>query len=112
MDRLNQYRPLIERLLGEQLEFVADDKQVDTVSIVDKTRENYLLVEIGWQHPRRIYNVVFHVRLKEGKIWVEQDWTREGIAHELISAGVPAELIVYGYQSPEIRPYIHPELSH
>ncbi len=64
------------------------------------------LIEIGWQHPRRVYNVVFHIRLKDDKIWVEQDWTRKGIGHQLTEAGIPAEFIELGYQPPEMRPYV------
>jgi hypothetical protein len=68
-----------------------------------------LLLEIGWQHPRRVSNIVFYLRLKGGKIWIEEDWTREGIGHQLVSAGVPPQLIEFGYQPPKIRPYM--ELS-
>ncbi len=108
MDQLKQFRPIIERLLAEHLEFAAGDDQIECIPIIDREGSNYLLLELGWQAPRRIYNVVFHVRLHEGKIWVEQDWTREGIAVRLMEAGVPEELIAYGYQEPDIRPYLSP----
>ena len=103
MDQLTSYRSIIERILGEYLEFMDNDDQVEIVSIVDKEGENFLLLEIGWQYPRRIYNVVFHVRLKQGKIFIEQDWTREGITSQLISTGVPADKIEWRYQPPEMR---------
>jgi hypothetical protein len=51
-------------------------------------------------------NVVFHVRLKDDKIWIEQDWTREGIGQQLVEAGVPAKFIELGYQPPEMRLYV------
>ncbi len=103
MDKLTSYRPIIERILNEYLEFMADDEQVEVVSLIDKKEENYLLLEMGWQYPRRIYNVIFHIRLKQGKIWVEQDWTREGIAHQLVATGVPVDVIEFSYQPPEMR---------
>ena len=110
MDSLTSYRSAIEHILGEYLEFMADD-QVEVISLIDKKEENYLLLEMGWQYPRRIYNIIFHVRLKEGKIRVEQDWTRQGIAHQLIAAGVPANAIELSYQSPEIRQAAHLQMA-
>ena len=103
MDQLTPYRHIIERLLGEYLEFMADDEQIDVFSVIDKKEENYLLIETGWQHPRRIYNIIFHLRLKQGKIRVEQDWTREGIARRLVAAGIPVDAIELTYQPPEMR---------
>lgn len=103
MDRLEPYRSVVRRLLGEHLEYGQKDTQVETVGIFDDSGGNYLLIEVDWQHPRRIYSVVIHVHLKEEKIWIEQDWTEKGIAQELIEAGVPKEVIKLGFQPPESR---------
>ena len=45
-----------------------------------------------------------HVRLKEGKVWVEEDMTEEGIANYWVKAGVPKEDIVLAFQHPSMRP--------
>ena len=42
-------------------------------------------------------------RLKDGKISVEEDWTKEGIANELMRAGVPASDIVLSFNPPDLR---------
>ncbi len=44
MDQVNQYRLIIERILGDHLEFLADDKEVEAVRVVDEHSENYLLI--------------------------------------------------------------------
>ena len=49
---------------------------------------------------------MFHVRLKDGKVWIEQDWTEHGVARELLEAGVPPEAIELSFQPPEMRPHI------
>jgi len=41
--------------------------------------------------------------LRGDKIWIEQDWTEDGIATELMKAGVPPEDIVLAFQEPEVR---------
>ncbi len=104
---LGNYRRIIERILAEYIENAPEEAQIETIVINDKEGGNYLLMEIGWQPPRRVYHVLFHLRLKEdGKIWVEQDWTETGVARDLLRAGVPAEAIELGFQPPGMRPYI------
>ncbi|MFM6201853.1 MAG: element excision factor XisI family protein, partial [Dolichospermum sp.] len=39
------------------------------------------------------------------KIWIQYDDTEEGIANDLIAAGVPKEDIVLGFRHPRIRPF-------
>lgn len=106
MERIEYLRSVIKRIIGEQLEATPDEPSVDTLAIQDDESGNYLLVEVGWQSPRRIYNVIFHLHLKEGKIWVEQDWTEDGIANHLLTAGIQPEEIELGFQSPTMRAYI------
>jgi hypothetical protein len=46
-----------------------------------------------------------YVRVKDGKIWIEQDLTEEGIGNALLQAGVPKEDIVAAFHDPELRQY-------
>ena len=105
MDRIENYRQIIKRVLGEHLEDNPSDEHIETLGICDDAGGHYILLEVGWQKPRRVHQVVFHVRLKDGKIWIEQDWTEGGVARELLTAGVSPEAIELGFQSPEMRPY-------
>ena len=68
MDNLEQYRQIIRRIVCDHLELGTPDDKVETLSIYDEPNGHYMLVEIGWQYPRRIYNIVFHVRLKDGRL--------------------------------------------
>jgi hypothetical protein len=45
------------------------------------------------------------VRLCHGKFWIEDDMTEEGIATDLLQAGVPKEDIVLAFQPPEARQF-------
>ena len=38
-----------------------------------------------------------HVELRDGKFWVQQDGTQDGIAMDLVNAGVPKERIVLAF---------------
>jgi hypothetical protein len=44
-----------------------------------------------------------YVRIKNDKIYIEEDWTEEGIATELLREGVPKEDIVLAFHDPETR---------
>ena len=46
-----------------------------------------------------------YVHLKNNKIYIEEDWTEEGIANKLIREGVPKEEIVLAFYSPEHRKF-------
>ncbi len=50
-----------------------------------------------------MHGITLHLRFND-KIWIEQDWTENGIATELLEAGVPNEDIVLGFRHPERRP--------
>ena len=63
-----------------------------------------MLMRVGWRGETRVRRSVFYLRLKDGKIWIEEDWTSEGVATELVAAGVPPEAIVLAFKPPELRP--------
>jgi hypothetical protein len=51
----------------------------------------------------RINGITTYVRIRDSKFWIEEDWTEEGIANELINAGVPKEDIVLAFHNPKMR---------
>ena len=46
-----------------------------------------------------------YVRIRDGKFWIEEDWTEDGIATDLVRAGVPKEDIVLAFHEPKLRQY-------
>jgi XisI protein len=55
---------------------------------------------VGWSKDGRIHGCLIH-----GKVWVQRDGTEDGIANELVEAGIPKEDIVLGFHEPDVRPY-------
>ncbi|MEW5988547.1 MAG: XisI protein [Chloroflexota bacterium] len=108
MDKLTTYQQLIKRLLGEIADLVnrqAKSSDEEMVCVFDDERGHYMLITAGWTKKERLRYTTLYVRLRNGKIWIEEDWTEEGIATDLVRAGVPKEDIVLGFQPPEMRPY-------
>lgn len=73
--------------------------------IFDDEHKQYIVRSVGWQKNKRILITILHVALRNGKIWIEEDWTAEGIATYFLAHGVPNDQIVLGFQAPTMRPY-------
>ena len=58
---------------------------------------------MGWEGKKKIRNIQVHIRIKNNKIYIEEDWTEEGIANELLREDVPKEDIVLAFHDPETR---------
>jgi hypothetical protein len=105
MDKTAQYRELIKTLLTKYAELLSRHPEpgVETFLIFDEEREHYLWLQAGWAKHRRVYGITLHMRLDKEKIWIEQDWTEDGIATELLAAGVPQDDIVLAFYQPAVR---------
>ncbi|MGE0131937.1 MAG: XisI protein [Blastocatellales bacterium] len=107
MEKVSRYREVIKRLMQEKARFYTGgpDDGVESVMLMDEERGHYGLMQFGWENGKRVKFITLYVRLKDGKFWIEQDLTEEGIATELLREGVPKEDIVLAFHAPEMRPY-------
>ncbi|MCA9963343.1 MAG: XisI protein [Anaerolineales bacterium] len=106
MEKIEQYRKFVQEILAEYTQQVAGSEPIETQLIFDPVRDHYQVVDIGWEDDfQRTYGVIVHVDIKDGKIWVQRDFTEPGIATELVERGVPPSDIVLGFQAPFKRPF-------
>jgi hypothetical protein len=103
MDRLTEYRSIVKRILAQHAERIPSIGQVESASIFDDQSGNYALLDMGWDPTGRVHAVVIHLRLDRSKVWIEADNTEEGVADELVAAGVPPQDIVLAFYRPERR---------
>jgi hypothetical protein len=103
MDKLNQYRDIICRLIEEYASFKPANGQIETEAIKDRDRDHYEVLHVGWDGVRRVHGSVIHVDIHNGKIWIQYDGTNRPIAEELLSAGVPREDIILAFHPAELR---------
>lgn len=105
MDKLKDYQNMIKSILieYEKISSQVPDPDIDEVLIFDDDRSQYLWFNIGWKNEKRIKAISVYIRIKNNKIWIEEDWTEEGIAVELLRNGVPKDDIVLGFHDPETR---------
>jgi hypothetical protein len=107
MDRIATYRTILKELLKRQAELISQSSQteIETELTFDEERDHYMLLRIGWTPEGRLFVPTLYARLYNGKIWIENDWTEEGLATGLLEKGVPAEDVVLAFQPPEMRVY-------
>ena len=104
MDSINvQYRNIVEKVMQDYIDFLGSDDEVQAELVFDRDRDRYLLVETGWQNGYRIYGTLLHIDIIDHKLWIQHDGTEEGIAVELVAAGVPKNDIVLGFRPLEER---------
>lgn len=71
--------------------------------MLDEKRDRYLLVETGWQNGYRIYGNLIHIEIIDNKLGIEHDGTEDGVAYELMAAGIPEADIVLAFKLPELQ---------
>jgi hypothetical protein len=101
MEKRARYRTLLKELVAEHAGFQPSHGQIEPVVVADDAQGRYLLLDIGWDGPRRVHAVILHLWLHDGKIRVEYDGVPPpGAAAALIEVGVPREDIVLAFQPP------------
>ena len=105
MDQLTEHRNLLGRILNVYVELSNSQPKtgVENVLIVDEQRGHYVWFRLGWENGKRIKYLIVYVRLRDGKFWIEEDLTENGIATDLVREGVPREEIVLAFHDPETR---------
>ena len=103
MDKLNHYRQLIEQVLTEHSQRQPVSSEIEVQLLLNPLQADYQVWYVGWDGDDRLHHCLVHVRLKDSKIWIENDDTEVGVANELIERGVPPKEIVLAYHAPYLR---------
>jgi hypothetical protein len=105
MDRVEQYREILARVIAGYAAHKPANGDIDSEVVIDPVRDHYEVVHHGWGGRRRVHGCVLHADIIDGKIWVQYDGTDHPLAEELVLEGVPREDIVLAFHPPEMRRY-------
>lgn len=107
METLSKYKEIIKTILNRYVELDRQhpEPNMEYLLIADDNDGHYLWKTVGWENSKHIDLTTVYVRLKNDKIYIEEDWTETGIANELLRAGVAKEDIVLAFQEPAVRKY-------
>jgi hypothetical protein len=105
MEKLEQYRTLIQKMLTEFADYRGDNTNSRYELLFDTVHDQYQVMHLGWEGEHRVHYTPLHFSIKNNKIWLEQNNTDRLVAEELVEAGVPREDIVLAIHPPYIRPH-------
>lgn len=101
------YRQIIIDLLNKYVQVPSVNAPGDDIEeqlILDTQRDHYQVLAIGWEQGKRVYYPVFHLDIRDGKIWIQEDATDSDLVGELEQRGVPKHDIILAFQAPYKRP--------
>lgn len=105
MVTVEQDPELVERVLCDRAHVYAMPDKFRTLTVFDRLNGQFLLMDEGWEGFKRVHQVWGHVELRDGKFWIHDDGTQEGVATLFMAAGIPKERIVLAFQHPGRRKY-------
>ena len=94
MDQNVNYGEILTRVLNEEAKIKIRLQPITFSAVCDAAIGQFLLIATGWDNKRRVDAIIFHARLVDDIVVVEDDNTEEGLSTALIEAGIPAENIM------------------
>jgi hypothetical protein len=104
MDQLDRYRAIVRHLIEEYASYRPAVGDIRTEAVVDRERDHYEVLQVGWHGNRRVHGSVIHIDIRGGKVWIEHNGTDARLGEELVAAGIARQDIVLGFQLQEMRP--------
>ena len=105
MDKLKIYRSIIKQVLTRYYEIDLEQPSpgIESILAFDEVRDHYFWGQVGWNQMGRTCGNTVYIRIKDGKVWVEEDLTEDGVTNDLLEAGIPRQDTVLGFQHPRER---------
>ena len=106
MDKVERYREIVSAVIAPLGALRYTNIDVANELIIDRDRDRYVVLTVGWEgNSRRIHSCLVHLDIVDGKVWIQQDHTEEGIGYALEAAGIPPTDIVPAFHPPNVRQY-------
>jgi len=105
MGTIETYRQIVRHVLAAYAAIPYAYGDIHTEVVCDQDADRYVLMTVGWDQDKRVHGCLVHIDIIDGKVWIQRDGTEQGIATELVTAGIPKDAIVLAFHPPEIRPH-------
>lgn len=108
-NKLEKYRRIIINILEEYAKMPYTNPngsdEMEEQLIIDTQNDHYQILNIGWQGAHRIYYPIFHIDIKNNKVWVQEDASDADLVGKLEDNGIDKSDIVLAFQAPYNRVY-------
>lgn len=88
MDRLEKYRQYATEIVHRHAGYQIRRGDIKLEAITDREHDHYQVMLVGWDHYERVHSSVIHIDIIDGKIWIQEDATEDGVASEFLERGV------------------------
>lgn len=108
MDKIKKFRQVLIEIMDEYTAWEStrpNNRGLEYKKILDEEQQQYQFVEFGWDGDYRIYELLFHVDIRDGKIWIQKDTLEESLAERLENKGISKKDIVLAYFPESHRKY-------
>ncbi|GEM_PF-437993 len=96
MERSLNYADILKKTLQEETRAQPSIQAIRLYPVCDMDSGHFLVLATGWDRQRWMDSILFHARLVDGQVIIEEDNFEEGLTPALIAAGIPAEHIIAG----------------
>lgn len=103
LDKVQHYSAIAQEIIQDYACYKPSLGDIELQAIADGN--HYLLISFGWNGHRRVHSTILHLRVVEGKFWIERDETEEGVTQDLLDRDIPKEDIVLAFYHPEDRKF-------
>ena len=105
MDNLEKYRQIIRQTLTPYVNIFYSNVKIRNRAAFDQETDQYLIISEGWNNQEHLHSCLIHLEIINHKIWIQCDNTEDGIANELVTAGIPKSDIVLAFHPPDVRKF-------
>ncbi len=100
MDNSLRYSQIITQVLRNTVKTQPGLQKIKICAVCDVEAKEFLIIATGWDHEVWLDTILFHARLVNGKVVIEDDNFEEGLTQALIEGGIAPDDIVTSL-SPE-----------
>jgi hypothetical protein len=100
---LNHLRESIARVFDAWEAYPSAISTFRIMGVRDECNDRYVLEHVDFNGERYATRLLASLEIRDGKIWILQDNTEDGIATELVADGIPKDRIVLAYYPPAVR---------
>ena len=103
MDKSLKYANILTQVLRKESAIQLGLQNLKISSVCDVEMGQFLIIMTGWEKENWTNTILFHARLVEDKILIEDDNFEEGLTNALIQAGISPKDIITEISQAQIE---------
>lgn len=103
MDTVKEYQRIVKSVLINLTQIPYSHGDITFETIFDNESNRFILMILGRRDHKRVHSCIAHIDIVDDEVWIQRDGTEQGLANDLINAGIPKNKIVLGFRSSKVR---------